>query len=203
MIDQASAPAADNAEFTTTVGAVVAAYLANNHVAVTDIANLTATVAASLRAASAPVASTAAPVDETVKPTAAQIRKSVTPEAIISFIDGKPYKTLKRHLTTNGMTVAEYKAKFGLPNDYPTTSPMYSEVRSAMAKSLGLGQGGRRPKSSAAVAAQVAAAPAPKAPKAAAAPKAPKPAKAPKQSKTVTAEAKQAAADLAAAEPAA
>jgi predicted transcriptional regulator len=67
---------------------------------------------------------------------------------------GKPYKTLKRHLTTHGMTVAEYKAKWGLPNDYPTTAPAYSEARSAMAKALGLGQGGRRAK---------AAAPAPKA----------------------------------------
>ena len=89
-----------------------------------------------------------APVVETVtKATPAQIRKSITPEALISFEDGKPYKTLKRHLTTHGMTVAEYKAKWGLPNDYPTTAPAYSEARSAMAKALGLGQGGRKAKS--------------------------------------------------------
>src|SRR5439155_1403173 len=79
-------------------------------------------------------------------PTAGQIRKSITPDALISFIDSKPYKTLKRHLTTHGMTVAEYKTKFGLPNDYPTTAPAYSEARSAMAKALGLGQGGRKAK---------------------------------------------------------
>jgi predicted transcriptional regulator len=48
-------------------------------------------------------------------------------------------------LTTHGLTVAEYKARFGLPNDYPTTAPAYSEARSAMAKALGLGQGGRKP----------------------------------------------------------
>jgi predicted transcriptional regulator len=66
--------------------------------------------------------------------------------ALISFEDGRPYKTLKRHLTTHGMTVAEYKAKWGLPNDYPTTAPGYSEARSAMAKALGLGQGGRKAK---------------------------------------------------------
>ena len=88
-----------------------------------------------------------APTVETVtKATPAQIRKSITPEALISFEDGKPYKTLKRHLTTHGMTVAEYKAKWGLPNDYPTTAPAYSEARSKMAKALGLGQGGRKGK---------------------------------------------------------
>ncbi|MFT4252344.1 MAG: MucR family transcriptional regulator [Caulobacter sp.] len=87
---------------------------------------------------------------EISKPTPAQIRKSITPDALISFEDGKPYKTLKRHLTTMGLTVAEYKAKWGLPNDYPTTAPSYSEARSAMAKALGLGQGGRKAKALAA-----------------------------------------------------
>ena len=78
---------------------------------------------------------------------AVSVRKSLaSKDHIISMIDGKPYKTLKRHLTTHGMTVAEYKAKWGLPNDYPTTAPAYSEARSKMAKALGLGQGGRKGK---------------------------------------------------------
>ena len=81
---------------------------------------------------------------EPIKLTAAQIRKSVTPDALISFEDGKPYKTLKRHLTTRGLTLAEYKTKWGLPTDYPTTAPSYSARRSEMAKSLGLGSGGRK-----------------------------------------------------------
>ncbi len=74
------------------------------------------------------------------KPTAAQIRKSITPDALISFVDGKSYKTLKRHLTTHGMTLGDYRAKYGLPKDYPSVAPNYSLARSAMAKSLGLGQ---------------------------------------------------------------
>ncbi len=68
-----------------------------------------------------------------------EITKSITPDALISFVDGKPYKTLKRHLSTNGLTIEEYKAKYGLPADYPTVAPNYSAARSAMAKSLGLG----------------------------------------------------------------
>ena len=78
--------------------------------------------------------------EQAAKPTAVQIRKSVTPDALISFIDGRGYKTLKRHLKTHGETIESYKAKYGLPNDYPTTAPNYSATRSAMAKSLGLGK---------------------------------------------------------------
>jgi len=56
------------------------------------------------------------------------------------MIDGKPYKTLTRHLTTNGLTPAEYKARYGLKADYPMTAPSYSEARRAMAKKIGLGR---------------------------------------------------------------
>jgi len=122
---------------------VVAAFVGNNTVAVADLPNLIKTVHAALSGTEAPALEAA---EETVKPTAGQIRKSITPDALISFLDGKPYKTLKRHLTTHGVTIAEYKARFGLPNDYPTTAPAYSEARSAMAKALGLGQGGRKAK---------------------------------------------------------
>lgn len=121
---------------------VVAAFVAHNAVALADLPGLIRTVHAALSGAQTP-----APVvvEEGAKPTAAQIRKSITQDALISFLDNRPYKTLKRHLTTHGMTVADYKARFGLPNDYPTTAPVYSQARSAMAKALGLGQGGRKP----------------------------------------------------------
>ncbi len=68
------------------------------------------------------------------------IRKSVTPDHIISFLDGRPYKTLKRHLTTRGYTPDEYRKEFGLGHDYPMVSARYAAHRSELAKSLGLGQ---------------------------------------------------------------
>ena len=74
------------------------------------------------------------------KLSAAEIRKSITPDALISFIDGKPYKTLKRHLTTHGLDPAGYRAKYGLPADYPIVSEKYSAARSELARMLGLGQ---------------------------------------------------------------
>ncbi len=75
-----------------------------------------------------------------VKATAAQIRASIRSDALISFEDGKPYKTLKRHVAGAGLTLAEYREKWGLPSDYPSVAPEYSARRSAMAKSAGLGR---------------------------------------------------------------
>ncbi|WP_426000838.1 MucR family transcriptional regulator [Caulobacter sp. DWR1-3-2b1] len=121
---------------------VVGAYVGNNRVPVVDLPGLVKSVYSALALTAVPPPSeAAAPVE---KATASQIRKSITPDALISFEDGRPYKTLKRHLTNLGLTIPEYKAKWGLPQDYPTTAPSYSQARSMMAKALGLGQGGRK-----------------------------------------------------------
>jgi predicted transcriptional regulator len=124
---------------------LVAAYVGANRVGVGDLAALVNSVHAALKGAGSPDVASAA-IEPSVKLTAAQIRKSITPDALISFIDGRPYKTLKRHLTGHALTVAEYKDRYGLPADYPMTSASYSEARSAMAKAIGLGQGGRKGK---------------------------------------------------------
>jgi predicted transcriptional regulator len=68
-------------------------------------------------------------------------RKSLAnPDFIISMIDGKPYKTLRRHLSTNGMTPDEYRQRYGLKADYPMVAANYSESRRAMAHKIGLGR---------------------------------------------------------------
>ncbi|SEN43227.1 transcriptional regulator, MucR family [Sphingomonas gellani] len=68
-------------------------------------------------------------------------RKSLaSKDHIISMIDGKPYKTLRRHLATNGLTPAEYRDRYGLKPDYPMVAKNYSESRRAMAKKIGLGR---------------------------------------------------------------
>lgn len=119
---------------------IVAAYVGSNTVAANQIPGLISSVHSALANINEPPP---APEPETTKKTPAQVRKSITPDALISFEDGKPYKTLKRHLAGRGLTIAEYKTKWGLPNDYPSTAPNYSAQRSALAKQLGLGQGGR------------------------------------------------------------
>ncbi|MGU3330718.1 MucR family transcriptional regulator [Methylobacterium mesophilicum] len=118
---------------------IVAAYVSNNHVQAADLPTLLASVHAAVQAAaegdtSAVVAS---PVE---KPSAAEIRRSVGRDALISFEDGKPYKTLKRHLTGRGLTPEQYRQKWGLPRDYPLVAPDYAERRSLLAKAIGLGR---------------------------------------------------------------
>lgn len=72
---------------------------------------------------------------------AVSARKSLaSKDHIISMIDGKPYKTLRRHLATHGMTPAEYRERYGLKPDYPMVAENYSESRRAMAKKIGLGR---------------------------------------------------------------
>ena len=85
-------------------------------------------------------------------------RKSLaSKDFIVSMIDGKSYKTLRRHLSTNGLTPGEYRERYGLKPDYPMVAESYSESRRAMAKKIGLGRkpgqkkgtGGRKPKAAA------------------------------------------------------
>ena len=72
---------------------------------------------------------------------AVSVRKSLaSPDHIISMLDGKKYKTLRRHLSTNGMTPEQYRERFNLKADYPMVAATYSEARRAMAKSIGLGR---------------------------------------------------------------
>jgi predicted transcriptional regulator len=71
---------------------------------------------------------------------AVSIAKSITPDYLICLDDGKKFKSLKRHLAALGMTPADYRAKWGLPADYPMVAPNYSAVRSGLAKANGLGK---------------------------------------------------------------
>lgn len=79
--------------------------------------------------------------DEPEYTPAVSVRKSLaSKEHIISMIDGKPYKTLRRHLSTHGMTPEQYRERYGLKADYPMVSESYSQVRRDMAKKIGLGR---------------------------------------------------------------
>lgn len=135
-IDVSDEPQAQQPEFIDLAADIVSAYVSKNNVPVAELPGLIAAVHASLSGLGQPAAT---PVEDH-KVTAAQIRKSVTPDAIISFIDGKPYKSLKRHLTSNGTSPDEYRQKYGLPRDYPMVAATYAAQRSELAKSLGLGQ---------------------------------------------------------------
>ncbi len=127
----------DKVDVLTLTAEIVASYVGSNaHVQAAEIPNIIRAVRAALTEESEPQAE-AQP--ERTKATSAQVRKSITPDALISFVDNKPYKTLKRHLTRHGMSMDDYRQHYGLPSDYPSVAPNYSAARSAMAKQLGLG----------------------------------------------------------------
>ncbi len=115
---------------------MVASYLANNHLAASEIPALIASVHHALSTAAA--GKSEEPVAE-LHP-AVSIKKSITADAIICLEDGRAFKSLKRHLRTQyGLSPDEYRSKWGLPVDYPMVAPNYAASRSALAKEMGLG----------------------------------------------------------------
>ena len=115
---------------------IVASYVAHNSVSADGLPALIASIDAALKGLSAPKA--AEPVD--LIP-AVPVKKSVTNDFIVCLEDGKKFKSLKRHLrTAYNLTPDDYRAKWGLPANYPMVAPAYAERRSALAKAAGLGQ---------------------------------------------------------------
>jgi predicted transcriptional regulator len=114
---------------------IVAAYVSNNPVPASDLPGLIDQIHIAISNLRVP----SVPLEEPLTPRM-PIKKTITPDYLISLEDGKQYKTLKRHLTIHGLTPDEYRAKWGLPRDYPMVAASYSAHRSKMAKSLGLGR---------------------------------------------------------------
>ncbi len=124
---------------------IVAAHVSNNSVSVADIPSLITNVHTALSSLNGP-----ALVIETKQEPAVSIRSSIKQDFIVCLEDGKKLKMLKRHLMTHyGMTPDDYRAKWGLPKDYPMVAPAYAEKRRTLAVSIGLGRqpgGGRKKK---------------------------------------------------------
>jgi predicted transcriptional regulator len=119
---------------------IVCAYLAQNRVEPSALCDLVRDVHFALWACAAGTAAEKTPRPTAISRSAAlAVRGSISNEALTSFIDGKQYQMLKSHLTANGFTPDTYRAKFGLPTDYPMVAGNYSRVRSHIAKEIGLG----------------------------------------------------------------
>src|SRR5215212_480853 len=114
---------------------IVSAFLSHNNVSAEDLPSLISQVHTALENLGKP----AQKEPEKLVPLVS-IKKSITPDYLISLEDGKRYKSLKRHLAGRGLTPEQYREKWNLPSDYPMTAPSYSAKRSELARSLGLGQ---------------------------------------------------------------
>ena len=112
---------------------VVGAYVSSNTIPANELPEFISTINAALANLGAP------PPAPNLVPFV-DPKKSIKPNYIICLEDGKRFKSMKRHLGLLGMTPDEYRAKWGLPRDYPMVAPNYAASRSELAKSMGLGR---------------------------------------------------------------
>ena len=129
-----SKPTATLAEVTSEV---VSAYVRQNHIQPSEMPGLIASIHATFSSLGRPAE--AAPESEKLVPPVS-IKKSITNDYLVSMEDGKRYQSLKRHLSTRGLTPDQYRAKWGLSKDYPMVAPAYAAKRSELAKTIGLGR---------------------------------------------------------------
>jgi len=135
-----NATAAETPDFLELTANIVSAYVAANKLGVAELAALIASIDHALRSAGNGVA----PPPKVELVPAVPVRKSITPDYIISLESGRKMKSMKRYLrTSHDMSPDEYREKWSLPSDYPMVAPNYAKARSELAKSLGLGQKGR------------------------------------------------------------
>ncbi|HWC63758.1 MAG TPA: MucR family transcriptional regulator [Rhizomicrobium sp.] len=119
---------------------IVAAYVSKNEVAAAELPALIKSVHATLGG----FAGESSPPG---KAPAVPVKKSVTPDYIVCLEDGRKLKMLKRYLRTRyGLTPDAYRAKWGLPADYPMTAPNYAAKRSDFARQIGLGKPAKKKK---------------------------------------------------------
>ena len=127
-------PSTESKEIIEWTAEIVASYVQKNSVSVSDLSQLIKIVHDSLTSLSS-----GSPAEKPQP--AVSIRRSVTPDYIVCLEEGRKLKMLKRHLATAyGMTPEEYRAKWGLPADYPMVAPNYAKQRSYLAKKIGLGK---------------------------------------------------------------
>jgi len=122
---------------------IVANYVAHNSVSASELSNLIHTTYQALSSLEngTPVAAPEEPLVPAIS-----VKKSVQADYIVCLEDGKHFKSLKRHLRTSyDMTPDEYRARWGLPHDYPMVAPNYSAARSTLAKTMGLGNTRKKP----------------------------------------------------------
>jgi len=119
---------------------IASAYVGNNSVSASELPNLIKSIFGAL-------SGTENPAPAVIEPQvpAVSIRKSLTDDYLICLEDGRRFKSLKRHLRAKyNLSPEEYRAKWGLAKDYPMVAPAYAAARSNLAKSMGLGQAGRK-----------------------------------------------------------
>lgn len=119
---------------------IVTSFLSHNRLATDQVPSLINDVYGALNRCR----TAAAPAEPDAPQPAVSIRASVKKDHITCLICGTQQAMLKRHLSAaHDLTPEKYRAMFKLPATYPLVAPNYSEHRSSLAKSMGLGRTGR------------------------------------------------------------
>ncbi len=127
----------DSKAYVELAASIVSSYVSNNDIRPTELPTLIRSVMDALLYSESEKEE-ATPL---VQKPAVSLKKSITDDYIICLEDGKKFKSLKRHLRAHyDMSPEEYRKKWGLPADYPMVAPKYARARSALARSMGLGQ---------------------------------------------------------------
>jgi len=137
MQNEAAAPSENTLNLVELAADIVSAYVSNTGVRAEDLPNLINSVHGALKNIGTPEESAPQKHEAPMS-----WKKAIRPDYIVSFEDGKHYKSMKRHLTGRGLTPQQYREKWGLPRDFPMVAPEYAKARSEMAKRSGLGQKG-------------------------------------------------------------
>ena len=123
-----------------TTAQIASAYVSSQHVPTADLPGLIASIHKTI--VDLAEGRSAAPAEDAKREPAVNPKKSIFPDYIVCLDDGRKFKSLKRHLATLDMTPEQYRAKWGLPANYPMVAPAYAKQRSELAKSMGLGRKG-------------------------------------------------------------
>jgi predicted transcriptional regulator len=126
----------DSLDIMAMVSDIVAAYVSNHSMEISELPNFIQLVQRSLCSLNSNHSFVLASRSEPAVP----IEESIQPDYIVCLEDGKRMKMLKRHLKTSyNMTPDQYRERWALPANYPMVAPNYAIKRQGIAKSIGLG----------------------------------------------------------------
>ncbi|HEY1614218.1 MAG TPA: MucR family transcriptional regulator [Rhizomicrobium sp.] len=115
---------------------IVVAYVGHNSLPAGELNNVIRDVQTAITSAHGGGA-----VRATTQKPAVPVKKSITADYLVCLEDGKKLKMLKRYIRSRfGLSPDDYRAKWGLPRDYPMVASSYAAKRSEFAKRSGLGR---------------------------------------------------------------
>ncbi|MGR3571043.1 MucR family transcriptional regulator [Brevirhabdus sp.] len=125
-----------------TIGRIVASFAARSDVGADDIVNLYRKLRGEAGQLPQPASASAPDASGEDRPQPAlPVARAVSDDKVYCLCCGRGFKMLKRHLgAEHGMTEAQYRARFNLPESVPLVAPSYSRKKASYARDSGFGK---------------------------------------------------------------